>query len=185
MNTTDTSLLLWNYYWKYIANLRYLTATDLVILEGLTPFEWLYKNTYDIDEYTEFKKYQQVVFHGYDKPNKEQIEGTYTTSYGTKRQLIITKGIDLYIEMYNGNISWFPVRDLKESDPLRVVEYAKDRNIDHLPAFARWVPHALKKRENNQSCYQENEMRQIEIWNYGAINSKKALKFDCENKNAL
>ena len=58
MNTTDTSLLLWNYYWKYIANLRYLTATDLVILEGLTPFEWLYKNTYDIDEYTEFKKYQ-------------------------------------------------------------------------------------------------------------------------------
>ena len=61
--------------------------------------------------------------------------------------MITTKGWDLYVEWDNGTGSWIPLRDLKESNPIQVAEYAQSRNISHLPAFAWWVSHILKKRD--------------------------------------
>ena len=45
----------------------------------------------------------------------------------------------------DGSTSWETVRDLKESHPVQVVEYAKTHKIDHEPAFNWWVPYMLKK----------------------------------------
>lgn len=40
-----------------------------------------------------------------------------------------------------------PIKDLKESHPVELVEYARSRNIDTEPAFAWWVPFTLRKRD--------------------------------------
>jgi hypothetical protein len=46
-----------------------------------------------------------------------------------------------------GSTSWETARDLKESHPVQVAEYAKTHKIDHEPAFNWWVPYVLKKRD--------------------------------------
>ena len=48
--------------------------------------------------------------------------------------------------MTNGTSAWIPLRDVKESDPIKVVEYAISHKIDHHSALTWWVPHTLKKR---------------------------------------
>ena len=40
-----------------------------------------------------------------------------------------------------------PLKDLKESHPVEVSEFAKARGIDDEPAFAWWVPYTLRKRD--------------------------------------
>jgi hypothetical protein len=38
------------------------------------------------------------------------------------------------------------LKDLKESNPIEVAEYAVANRIDQEPAFKWWVPHTLQKR---------------------------------------
>ena len=44
------------------------------------------------------------------------------------------------------HITWTPLKDLKESNPVEVAEYAKTRGIKSKPAFAWRVPFTLRKR---------------------------------------
>ena len=39
------------------------------------------------------------------------------------------------------------MKDLKESHPVELADYARARNIDKKPAFAWWVPYTLRKRD--------------------------------------
>ena len=39
------------------------------------------------------------------------------------------------------------MKNLKESNPVDVAEFAKARGTDDEPAFAWWVPHTLRKRD--------------------------------------
>ena len=47
----------------------------------------------------------------------------------------------------DGSESWIPLKDLKESHPVELAEYAKARHIDGEPAFAWWVPYTMRKRD--------------------------------------
>jgi hypothetical protein len=40
-----------------------------------------------------------------------------------------------------------PLKDMKESHPVDVAEFAKSRGIHEEPAFAWWVPYTLRKRD--------------------------------------
>jgi hypothetical protein len=42
--------------------------------------------------------------------------------------------------------SWEHLKDLKESNPVQVAEYALANGIDAEPAFAWWVPFTIKKK---------------------------------------
>ena len=42
---------------------------------------------------------------------------------------------------------WCDLKDLKESHPIEVAEYAVTHKIDDMPAFVWWVPYTLKKRD--------------------------------------
>ena len=39
------------------------------------------------------------------------------------------------------------MKDLKESNPVEVTEFAKARDLESEPAFCWWVPHVLRKRD--------------------------------------
>jgi ribosomal protein L31E len=47
--------------------------------------------------------------------------------------------------------SWEHLKDLKESNPIEVAEYAVANRIDQEPAFKWWVPHTLQKRNRTTS----------------------------------
>jgi hypothetical protein len=46
----------------------------------------------------------------------------------------------------DGSTSWENLKDLKESFPVQVAEFAHTNNLQDLPAFRWWVPCTLKCR---------------------------------------
>ena len=58
-----------------------------------------------------------------------------------------TKGWKLCIAWKDGMTSWEPLKQLKESNPVEVAQYAVAKGIDKEPAFSWWVPHTIKKKE--------------------------------------
>ena len=43
--------------------------------------------------------------------------------------------------------SRIPLKDMKESHPIEVTEFAVATGVDNMPAFCWWVNHVLKKRD--------------------------------------
>ena len=65
-----------------------------------------------------------------------------------KRRHKTTKGVELQCELEDGSTQWFPLKELKESDPVTVALYANKMGLTKLPAFFWWVPHTLKKKKH-------------------------------------
>ena len=73
MKRTETPVRLWDYCWAYSAELRSLTTTDNINLEGNTPFSMIYGYTPDISEYITFQWYDWVWYHDPNEPDKSLI----------------------------------------------------------------------------------------------------------------
>jgi hypothetical protein len=58
-----------------------------------------------------------------------------------------TKGWRLCCEWADGSTSWEPLRNLKESNPIQVAEYAQHNNLLHEPVFAWWAKEALWRQK--------------------------------------
>ena len=69
------------------------------------------------------------------------------TSRGQRRLRKTTVGWKLLVKWKDGSETWVPLKDLKESNPVEVAEFAKARGIDDEPAFCWWVPYTLRKRD--------------------------------------
>ena len=70
-----------------------------------------------------------------------------TTKSGQRRMRKSTCGWTFKILWKDGSETWIPLKDLKESHPVELADYARARNIDKKPAFAWWVPYTLRKRD--------------------------------------
>jgi len=67
------------------------------------------------------------------------------TQHGSNKQLCrMTQGLQLNILWCDGSTSWEHLRNLKESNPIQVAEYAVANKLVEEAAFAWWVPHVLK-----------------------------------------
>ncbi|KAI2490433.1 Reverse transcriptase (RNA-dependent DNA polymerase) [Fragilaria crotonensis] len=66
---------------------------------------------------------------------------------GILRPRRTTKGWKLLISWKDGTSSWVPLKDIKESNPVEVAEYALANKILEEPAFAWWARHTLRKRD--------------------------------------
>ena len=75
-----------------------------------------------------------------------QQDAFITTKMGTKRRRETTKGWELLVEWKDGSTNWVSLKDIKESYPVKVAEFALATHISMEPAFAWWVPFVLKKR---------------------------------------
>ena len=69
------------------------------------------------------------------------------TRRGNKHRRKTTQGWKLLISWKDGSETWIPLKDMKESHPIEVAEFAKARGIADEPAFAWWVPWTLRKRD--------------------------------------
>jgi hypothetical protein len=58
-----------------------------------------------------------------------------------------TKGWKLCVQWKDGSTSWEDLKDLKESYPVQVAEFAFQHNLSEKPAFRWWVKDTLKRRD--------------------------------------
>jgi hypothetical protein len=70
----------------------------------------------------------------------------------------------------DGSMTWESLKDLKESHPLEMAEYAITQGIDHRPAFNWWVPQVLRLRKRTISLLKKQKMSYL----------KKNLKFEIQ-----
>ena len=76
----------------------------------------------------------------------KQQDALIKTKMGTKRRRETTKGWELLIEWKDASTNWVSLKDIKESYPVQVTEFALATRISMEPTFAWWVPFVLKKR---------------------------------------
>jgi hypothetical protein len=69
------------------------------------------------------------------------------TARGQKRQRKTTTGWKLLVKWKDQSESWIHLKDMKESHPVEVAEFATARGIADEPAFVWWVPYTLRKRD--------------------------------------
>ena len=69
----------------------------------------------------------------------------FLTRSRTRRMRKTTCGWKLLVLWKDGSKTWLPLKDLKESNPIEVAEFAKSRGVEKEPAFAWWVPYTLRK----------------------------------------
>ena len=56
-----------------------------------------------------------------------------------------TVGWEICVEFVDGSSYWLPLKDIKDSNPIELAEYAVANRIDQEPAFKWWASHVLRK----------------------------------------
>ena len=95
-----------------------------------------------------------------------------------------TAGWKLRVVLTNGATRWIPLKELKESNPVDVAEFAAFRGIDDEPAFKWWVPYTLRKRDTVMSAVKAR--LKVSIHKYGVevpTSIEYGKRLDKENVN--
>ena len=108
------------------------------------------------------------------------------TKRGRKKIRQTTRGWDLCVVWRDGSEQWVPLKDIKESNPVEVAEYARAARIHEEPAFAWWVPFTLRKRDRIIAAVQHRVRRQTHKYGIKVPRTvEEAYKLDKENGNTL
>ena len=91
---------------------------------------------------------EAIVDHRRDDEKALQHHDKYVQTKNGRGHLRKTmKGWELLIKWMDKSESWIKLADMKESHPVEVAEYSRDRGIDKEHVFEWWVPHTLKTRQ--------------------------------------
>ena len=88
----------------------------------------------------------EIIDHRTNGQEVKQQDAFLITKMGTKRRRETTKGWELLVEWKDGSTTWVALKDMKESFPVQVSEYAVASRIAMEPAFAWWTPTVLRRR---------------------------------------
>jgi hypothetical protein len=99
------------------------------------------------DEGNSFAIMDAITDHKSDGSALTKDDGFVEGPNGQRTPKMSTKGWKLEVSWKDGSTDWVPLKDLKESNPIEVAEYAVANKIAEEPAFAWWVYHVLKKRD--------------------------------------
>lgn len=89
----------------------------------------------------------EIMDHRSDDTAVSKDDKYVTTKRGNRKLRKTTVGWDLRVLWKDGSTTWTPLKDLKESNPVEVAEYAVANGIDDEAAFCWWVPFTLRKRD--------------------------------------
>ena len=85
--------------------------------------------------------------HKRDGTSVPMLEKYFTMKHGKRTMRHSIKGWSLHIKWRYGTTSWVDLKDLKETNPVDIAEYATYPGIQDEPAFAWWLPYTLCKRD--------------------------------------
>ena len=92
----------------------------------------------------------------------------------------------LLVYLKDNHEEWIPLKELKESNPLDVAEFATTRGIANEPEFYWWVLYTL--RRHDKIIASVNSRVKILLYKYGIelpTSVKHAYSLDFQNKNIL
>ena len=98
------------------------------------------------DEGREHLIMKEIVDHKKDQSAIPISEGKTRSYNGNETPKITTRGWKLLVEWKDGQTSWIDLKDLKDSNPIEVAEYAVANRIVEEPAFKWWVSRTVRKR---------------------------------------
>ena len=74
----------------------------------------------------------------------QKEDGYYKGRNGNKHKKKATRGWDLHVNWKDGTSDWVALKDLKQSNPIELAEYAIRNKISDEPAFSWWVTDTLR-----------------------------------------
>ena len=81
-------------------------------------------------------------------PNAIDKEEGFTRSHnGNQIPIRTTKGWEIKVHWKDGSTSWVPLKAIKDSNPIELMEYAVAQQIDTEPAFNWWIPSVRRQRQ--------------------------------------
>jgi hypothetical protein len=90
----------------------------------------------------------EITDHKTDGTAVSKDNGYDVIKTGRRTTKCTTRGWKLLVAWKeDGSMSWVPLKDLKESNPVEVAEYALVNKIIEEHAFAWWAKHVLRKRD--------------------------------------
>ena len=72
-------------------------------------------------------------------------DGMITTKSGKRKPRITMRRWEFLVTWKDGTESWVKLKELKESFPVKLAEYAEARELLEQPAFAWWTKYTLRK----------------------------------------
>ena len=130
--------------------------------------------------------FQEISDHRTDGSEVKQQDAYITTRNGNKRRRETTKGWEILVQWKDGSSTWVTLKDMKNSYPIELAEYATQRRVAGEAAFAWWVPHAMRKR--NRIIGKIKSKYWVRTHKFGVKIPKtvaEAKRFDEENGDTL
>ena len=130
--------------------------------------------------------FEEIMDHRTNGKQVLQQDAFIVNRSGTRRRRETTIGWELLVRWKDSSTTWIALKDLKESYPVQLAEYAVNSRIAEEPAFAWWVPYTLKKR--NRIIAKIKSKYWVRTHKFGIKIPKtiaEARQFDLENGNTL
>jgi hypothetical protein len=105
---------------------------------------------------------------------------------GEKVPKVTTDGWELLVEFKDGTTEWVKLKDVKDSNPIELAEYAIANQLQEEPAFKWWAEKALRRRD--RAVFKVKSKYYRTTHKYGVRIPKtieEALRIDEENGNHL
>ena len=133
----------------------------------------------------QYQIFKEIIGHRKGKNAVDKAD-QYTYHNGKKSKKKTTTGWDLEIEWKDGSSSWISLKEMKNSNPVEVEQYAIDNRIDHEPAFDWWAQDIIKKKKRLIKMSQSHRLRTGYKFGLRVPNSvEEALEIDRERGDTL
>jgi hypothetical protein len=138
------------------------------------------------EEGNRFVLMDSIADHRVDGHQLGQEEAFIKSGDRGRRRRETTKGWEILVQWKDGSTSWEALKDIKESYPVQMAEYAVQRRISQEPAFAWWVPHVLKKKDRIIAKVKSKYWQRTHKFGIRIPKSvEEARRLDRENGNTL
>ncbi len=131
---------------------------------------------------------KEIISHEKDTSALSPTDESFINGTGSRNPIrkITTKGWKFECLWADGSTSWEPLRNLKDSNPIELVEYAQSHGLMNEPAFAWWAKDVLQRMRRLISKVKTRYWQRTH--KFGIRMPKtvaEALKLDAENGNTL
>jgi hypothetical protein len=99
------------------------------------------------EEGKQFALLKEITDHRTDENAIDIANGFTVLPNGRRIRKRTTKGWKLLVEWMDGSTTWVPLKDLKETNPVELAEYAIANKLQEEPAFAWWINTVMRRRD--------------------------------------
>ena len=129
---------------------------------------------------------EEITDHRCDGTEIKSTEGYYMSKGGHQTRKRTTRGWQVYLQWKDRSGDWVAMKDVKDSYPIELAEYAIAASISHEPAFAWWVPYTIRKRARIISKLKTKYWKKTHKYGFEIPKSiAEAIRIDKKNTNTL